>query len=226
MAEPLPPAENAASAPAESAAPAAPPQPEPNGSEPETNPGNEPAMVPSDRLREETEKRRRAEEERDALKAAQEPKPTPPSQEDDLDPDVEKLLDGYVKKRGFVSQEDLAAERQRVQVQQDVKDLESTPPVAGIAYDHKDVIEYAEKNNLPITSKAALQAAYKEMNWEKIVESEHQRAIDGYKNAGKSAAETPGSPGAAPPAEPEITAKDPRQRTRERLKLARQKLSV
>jgi hypothetical protein len=214
--------------PAASAAVADPPAP--TGSEPDTNSGTEPEMVPSGRLREETEKRRRAEEDNTRLQAELEASktPTPPTTDDDYpDETTEKLLDAYVKKHGFVSQEELAKQRNQIQVQQDVKDLETTPPNPGIAYDHREVMDYAKTNNMPVTSKAALRAAYRELNYDKIVETERQKAIDTYKKTGQSGAELPGSSGAAPPSEPKLSPNlSPKERTRERIRLARQNLTI
>lgn len=226
MAEQPNPGENTAP-PAEPAAPVADQPTPPTGSEPENNTGE--ATVPSARLREETEKRRKAEEEREALQAELETlkaPPAPSSDELELEPDTEKLLDSYAKKRGLVSETELAAERQRIQVQQDVRDLENTPPNPGIPFNDKDVAEYAKANNLPITSKQAWVSAYRQLNYDKIVEAERQKAIDGYKAAGSGGAESPGSGGAIAPDEPELTSKDPKSRTRERIRNARQKLSV
>lgn len=209
--------------------PSAPSQTPPAGSEPDTNAGDPGAMVPSDRLREETEKRRKAEERAQELEQqlAQSKQPqTPQNDDDDLDPETEEIIRKGAKKLGLVSQAELDKRNLDIQVQQDVKDLETTPPSPGIPYDHKAVMEYAQANNLPITSKSALQAAYKELNWNKIMEGERQRAIEGYKTAGSSSAESPGSGGPQPPSEPEITSKNPKERTRERIRLARQKLQV
>lgn len=202
------------------------PQPTPpNGSEPDNNPGPT-NMVPSDRLREETEKRRKAEERIQELEAQQATPPSSNAEEVEIEPDTEKLLDTYVKKHGFVSKEELANDRMRIQVQQDVKDLEANPPNPGIAYNHTEVLDFAKTNNMPVTSKAALRAAYREMNYDKIVEATKQSAIDGYKSGDHSGAETPGSGGPTPPEEPTLTAKDPKGRTRERIRNARQKLQV
>lgn len=228
MADPITPGDIATPPVAEPAEPKTPPAepPAPTGSEPDTNPGGEPAMVPSSRLHEETEKRRKAEERVAELEATP---PPPPSQNDDieLEPDTEKLLESFVKKRGLVSQDELAAERNKIQVQQDVSDLTANPPNVGIPYDNKAVMDFAKENNLPITSKAALKAAYREMNYDKIVEAERQRAIDDFKKSGSSGAEQPSSPGAVPPAEQEIDSKlSAKDRTRERIRLAREKLSV
>jgi ribosome-binding protein aMBF1 (putative translation factor) len=184
-------------------------------------------MVPSGRLREETERRRKAEDELEAFKKQNETPPAPVvNEDDDLEPDVEELIRKGAKKLGLVSKDDLAAERSKQQVAEDVQSLTTAPPVQGIPYDHRAVMEYAQANNLPITSKSALTAAYKELNWNKIVEGERQRAIDGYKTAGNNGAETPGSQGAQPPEEPALTGKSTKERNRERIRNARQKLNV
>lgn len=219
----------AAPPPADPAASAAPVQPTPPGTEPENNSGGQPAMVPSDRLRQETEARRQAEERTQELEAeleaARQPQTPPPDSDDDdeLDPATEKLLDGYAKKRGLVSQSELDARAMQQQVRQDITSLVANPPVPGIPYDDKLVMAHAKANDLPITSKNALVAAYRDLNWDKIVEAERQKAIDGFKTGGGSGAEKPGSSGGQPPAAPEITGKSPRDRVRERIRLARQK---
>lgn len=208
------------------AAPAAPVEAPPSGSEPDNNSGD-PAMVPSDRLREETEKRRKAEEDNERLQQELEAsKAPPPTNDDDPDPDVEKLLDSYAKRKGLVSQEELAAERSKIQVEQDINELTANPPNPGIPYDNKAVMDYAKSNNMPITSRTALRAAYRELNYDKIVEATKQSAIEGYRKAGSSGAELPGSSGAVAPTEPELTGKTPKERARERIRNARQKLTV
>lgn len=226
--EAIVPGENPAppAAPAAPAVPADPPAP--NGSEPDNNPGGEPAMVPSDRLREETEKRRKAEEELEELKKSQTQPPVQPSQDDDieLEPDTERLLDSYAKKRGLVSKEELDNQAVETQVKQDIRDLESNPPNPGIPYDHQEVMKFAKDNDLPATSKAALRAAYRELNYDKIVEAEHQKAIDGYQIAGASGAEKPGGGASVPSSEPELTGKTPKERRRERIAAARQRLQI
>lgn len=222
-----PPAASAApTAPAEPAAPPT-PSPTPTGTEPETNPGGnpqEPAMVPSDRLREETEKRHQAEARVKELEEQGKPSTPPQSDDDDLDAETEDIIRRGAKKLGLVSRDELEANRLQDQVRDDVKTLEVSPPVAGIPYVHKDVLDYAKTNNLPITSKAALQAAYKEMNWDKILEAERQRTIDSLHNGG--GAEKPGSSGARPPENPEPAGRNPREKTKSRIQAARQKLSV
>lgn len=213
--------------PAEPAAPAAPaPEPTPSGGDPVTSPGSNPEQtVPFSRFQEVNDKAK-AESERVAeLERQLEEKNTPPPVNDDEpDPEVERLLDSYAKRKGLVSQEELAAERSKIQVQQDISELTTTPPNPGIPYDNKAVMDYAKSNNMPITSKAALRAAYRELNYDKIVEAQRQSAIEGYKKAGSSGAEQPGSSGAVAPTEPELTGKTPKERVRERVRNARQKL--
>lgn len=230
--DPQNPESGVTASPAEPAVSAAPVQStQPNGSEPVTNPGNgnEGQTVPFSRFQEVNDKARTAEEEaqnlRNEIEQLRSIQQQQPQNDDDLDPDVEKLLDSYAKKHGLVSQQELAAERSRLQVQQDVRDLESNPPVSGIAYDHKAVMAYAKENDLPITSKSALRAAYRDLNWDKIVEAERNRAIDGFKNNNNSGAEMPGSRGAVPPSEQDVSGRSPKERIKSRIGLARQKLT-
>lgn len=219
----------APAAPAEPTAPLVPSSSQPNGSEPEINPGGEPAMVPSDRLRQETEKRheaeQRAKDAEEALANSTPPSASTPDLDEDVEPDVVDAVRKSAKKLGYITKEDLAAERAKDQVQRDVSDLTANPPVPGIPFDREAVTAYAEENGLPITSKNAWVAAYRSANWDKILEAERQRAIDSSRGNGSSA-EQPGPGGAVPPAEPEITGKSTKERTRERIHNARQKLAV
>lgn len=226
---PAPSAEPAASA-APEETPLAQPT-EPTGSEPVINPGNkEEQTVPFTRFQEVNDKAKAAEEKanklQEELDQSKQTPSIPQNPDDELDPEVEELIRKGAKKLGLVSQSELDANQNKIQVQQDISDLTTNPPNPGIPYDNQAVMDYAKTNNLPITSKAALRAAYRELNYDKIVEVERQRAIEGYKTSGSSGAEQPGSKGAQPPAEPEITGKSTKERTRERIRLARQKLTV
>lgn len=202
----------------------------PSGGEAVTSTGGtEEQTVPFSRFQEVNDKAKLAEEEAQrAREELEELRQQPPisTSADELDPDVEELIRKGAKKLGLVSKEELAANQNQIQVQQDVADLTANPPNPGIPYDNKAVMEYAKSNNMPITSKTTLRAAYREMNYDKIVEAERQRAIDGYKKAGSSGAEQPGSTGPTPPPEPELTGRNPKERTRERIRLARQKLTI
>lgn len=215
--------------PADPAAPAAPATPAPNGSEPVTNPGTPGEQtVPFSRFQEVNDKAK-ADSERVSqlereLEEAKQPQTPQITDTDELDPDVEELIRKGAKKLGLISKEDLAADQSRIQVQRDISDLTATPPNPGIPYDNKAVMDYAKTNNMPITSKAALRAAYRELNYDKIVEAQRQSAIEGYKKAGGSGAELPGSSGAVLPPEPELKGTSPKERAKERIRLARQKL--
>ena len=217
--------------PAEPATPVAPAPTEPSpGTEPVTKPDDKQEQtVPFTRFQEVNDKARKAEEEAESLRqelASKSTPQTPQNADDDLDPETEDIIRRGAKKLGLVSKTELDERAVQLQVRQDVKDLESTSPNPGIPYNHKDVIEYAKTNNLPLTSKAVLTAAYRELNWDKIVEAERNKAIEGFKATGSSAAEKPGSTGPQPPSEPEVSGNSPRERTRSRIENARQKLQV
>lgn len=183
--------------------PSAPTNPAPNGSEPDTNPGGqgEPAMVPSDRLREETSKRREAEERAQRLEqelAARnvepDPDPDPDGGEDeDIDPDVEKLVTKVIQKQGYVKQEDLQKREMARQYEQDVQSLTSKYADTSVPFVAEDVRKYAKENGISITSKASLEAAYRDMNFDKIVEAQKNAAITSFKEKGEhNAGEKPG----------------------------------
>lgn len=227
--------------PAAPAAPAAPAEPQtpppaqpsqPNGSEPVTNPGGTPEQtVPFDRFQEVNDAKKAAEEEaqrlRDELAQRSNSQPQlPQNDDDDLDPDVEELIRKGAKKLGLVSQAELDAQRMQSQVQQDVRDLESSTANSGVPYVHADVLKYAETNNIPLTSKAALEAAYKQMNWDKLIEVERQRAIQGANNPPASGAERPGGGGTPSPSEePDVQGRNPKERGISRIRAARQKIA-
>lgn len=203
----------------------APDAPAPTGSEAVTNSEQQ---VPFSRFQEVNDKAKAAEEEAQKLREENEQfrnTQTPETPNDELDPEVEKLLDSYAKKRGLVSQQELDGKQAQIQVQQDVRDLTANPPVAGIPYDNKAVMDYAKANNLPITSRSAFIAAYKELNWDKIVEAERNKAIDGYKS-NSGGAETPGSKGAQAPKDQEVAGRNTKERIRSRIGMARQKLTT
>lgn len=234
--DPQNPAPGVTASPANPAAPAAPepqaPQGQPippSGREPVTNPGGTPEgqYVPFDRFQEVNNRAKIAEEEAQRFREENEQlrgQQTPPPQGDDedLDPDVEDLIRRGAKKLGLVSSEELAERELRAQVQQDVKDLETQYANSGVPYEHQSVLKYAEDNNLPITSKAALRAAYRELNWDKIVEAERQSAITQFKENGSGRAERPGSSGNQPPKDPT----QPVHGTKNRIRAARQRLNV
>ena len=213
----------------EPAAPAAPSTPTPSGSEADINPGDKsPAMVPSDRLREETEKRRQAEEELRAYREAHPEQPTTPPQNtegDDLDPDVEKILDAYAKKHGLVSQRELNEKAAQEQVKQDVRDLEAEYANSGVPFTISDVMKYARENNIPVNSKSSLRAIYRDMNFDKLVEAERQRTITQVKEGERGGVERPGAGGNKAPQEPKVTGRDPKERNLSRIRQARQALS-
>lgn len=176
-----------------------------NGSETDTNSddGKDSKTVPYDRFHEVNEAKRLAEErtkELEAeLEAARAAKEEPSNQDDvEIEEDTEKLLDAYVKKKGFVSQTD-------IQLRQDVSDLTTEYAKSGIPFNDKAIYDYAKKNDLPVPqSKAAWRALYRDLNHEAIVEAERKRAVSEYKDGNKSAAEKPGPGGAKVPAEPKL----------------------
>lgn len=215
--------------PAEPATPVAPVEPPPApspGSEPVINPEGQ--SVPFTRFQEVNDKAKAAEERATQLEADLEAeraaKVIPPSGDDELDPEVVDLVSKSAKKLGFITQEELTQRETTAQVKQDVRELEATPPVVGIVYDHQAVIDHANKNNLPITSKNALIAAYRDLHWEQIIDAERNRALDDFKANGAGGGERPGSGGPTPPTEPEITGRNPRERIRDRISKARSKL--
>lgn len=232
MSDPIAPeAPGVTAPPAEPAAPAAPVQPAaPAGSEP-VQPPSEPQAgqsVPYERFSEVNTKAKEAEDR--AAKAEQEleemrnsapPTPAPNADDDDIDPEVEALVDKIAKKKGYLTQDQIDAQRAQDQVKVDVVDLREEYKSTGIPFDDKAVMQYAQQNGIIVGSKEGLRSAYLSMNHAAIVEAERNRAIDSFKNGGNSAAEKPG--GTPPPKAPEAPA--PASGIKGRVAAARAKLA-
>lgn len=200
-----------------------------NGSEADNNSSNE-AMVPSHRVREATEARRKAEEERDAaqreleeLRSKQSQTPAQTGDDDEeIDVDVEKLVEPILKKRGYVTQEELRAAEAKRQYDSDVASLTAQYAESGVPFVAEDVRQYAKDNGINITSKASLKAAYLDMNADKILEAERNKAIAEFKENGSSTtAERPGGSGPELPAEKKVEGNNPKERLMSRIRIAR-----
>lgn len=196
----------ASAPPAEPAASAASAEPtQPTGSEPVINTGKEGEQtVPFNRFQEvndkakaEEERATKLEEELTQLKEQQ--SQSPQSGEDELDPDVLDLVKKSSAKLGLVSKEELDAREAQIQVRQDIVDLTSQYKDSGIPFDGKAVIDYAKANGMPLGSKKSLDAVYKEMNYDAIVEAQRKAAVTSYQEGAKSGGEKPGPQGAKPP---------------------------
>lgn len=203
-----PPAPDVTAAPsAEPAAPAAPAPAEPTGGDPVTSTGeSKEQTVPfsrfqdvNDKAKAEAERAAQLEEELAQLKEQQN---QTPQNEDEVDPEVLDLVKKSASQLGFVSKDELDAREARIQVQQDITDLTAQYKESGIPFDGKKVMDYAKDNNLPITSKKALEAVYRDMNYEAIVEANRKAAVDSYLAGDKSSGEKGTSSGDKPPEEP------------------------
>jgi len=178
------------------------------GSEAENNSSE--AMVPSHRVREATEARRQAEAERDELRQQLEEaqKSSSASTDDEVDPEVQTLVTKILEKGGYVKKDDVSqavqASEVKRQYNEDVASLNSKYGTSGVPFKIEAVRSFANENGINITSKASLEAAYRQMNYDKIVEAERNAAITSFKEGGKNSTEKPGSEGASPPAEKEI----------------------
>lgn len=198
------------------------------GSEPaQTPPEGGSQSVPYERFsevntkaKEAEERAAKAEQELEEMRNAAPPAPTPNADEgDDIDPDVEKMLDGFAKKRGYLTQAEVDQRDAAVQVKQDVADLTEQYKDSGIPFDDKAVREYAQKNGIVIGSKAGWKSAYLDMNHEAIIEAERNKAIDSFKNGSSSSAEKPGTPAPKAPEEPKP------QGLKSRVRAARERLA-
>lgn len=186
------------------------------GSEVVTNPEDgKDKNVPYDRFHEVNEAKKQAEERaaklEEEIEELKKPPVDPPS-DDEIDPDTEKLLDSYAKRKGFVSESE-------IQVRNDVQDLKSEYAKSDVPFDDKTIYDYSKKNGLPIpASKEGWRAMYKAINHEAILESERKKAIAEYRAGDKSTAEKPGPGGAKPPTETKLLTR------KERIHAAAQKV--
>lgn len=204
--------------PTEPTAPAA----EPTVREDVTNPGKtEEQSVPFTRFQEVNDKAKASDERatqlEQELEQLREQQARPQTPEEDVDPDVLDLVKKSAAKLGFVSKEDLDSREAKIQVTQDLNDLTSQYKDSGIAFDGKKVIDYAKANGMPLGSKKSLDAVYKEMNYDAIIEANRKAAVTAYQEGAKSGAEKPGSTGAKAPEEPKAG------NLKERIKAAREK---
>jgi hypothetical protein len=209
--------------PADPVAPAAPANPAPNDSEVVTNPGKpEEQHVPFSRFQEVNDKAKAAEEEartaREELATLREQQIQTP--DDDIEPDTLDLIKKSATRLGLVSKEELDARETRIQVQQDINELASQYKDSGIPFDGKAVIEYAKANGMQVTSRKSLDAIYKEMNYDAIIEAQRKAAIADYQESAKSGGEKPGSKGAQSPTEPKPG------NLKDRIKAAREKMNI
>ena len=193
------------------------PQPAADGSEPDTNTGNsqDPAMVPSDRLREETRKRQEAEERaarfEKELEAKNQPEPDPEEDDDDeeIDPKVSSLVTKIIKKQGYVKKEDVQASvnqlEGRRQYREDTTELTSKYAKSSVPFVESDIVAYAKDKGINLRNKASMEAAYRDMNFDKITDAARKAAITEFKEGTGSEGEKPGgSDGKPHDPEPEV----------------------
>ena len=193
--------------PVEPAAPAAPAPTEPTGSEPVINTGDtKDQAVPftrfqevNDKAKAEEERASRLERELEDLKA-QQPQ-TPQNDDEDIEPDTLELIKKSASKLGLVSKEELDAREATIQVKQDLNELTSHYKDSSVPFDGKKVIDYAKANGMPLGSKKSLDAVYKEMNYDAIIEAQRKAAIADFQQGSKSGGEKPGSQGPQAPKE-------------------------
>lgn len=190
----------------------------PTGSEPVKNTDGQ--TVPFSRFQEVNDKAKAAEEaarvareELESLKAQQ----TPPKDDEDIEPDTLELIKKSASRLGLVSKDELDAREARIQVQSDISELTGQYKDSGIPFDGRKVIEYAKANGMPIGSKKSLDAVYKEMNYDAIVEAQRKAAVAAFQETAKSGGEKSGSKGARPPAEQKPAS------LKDRIKAAREK---
>lgn len=209
--------------PADPAASAATAQSTPNGSEPVTNPGSTTPeqQVPFSRFQSANDKAKAAEDraakaeqelEESRQKQTQTPPPSDDDDDDDIDPSVRNLVTKIIKKEGYVKKDEVdasvsaaseAQNRQR-QYQEDTAALTTQYANSGVPFVAEEVRTYAKENGITISSKASLDATYKAMNSDKIIENARNAAVTEFQEGGALSGEKPGSNGATPPEEPQV----------------------
>ncbi len=205
--------------PPEPATPVAPAPNEPSGGDPVTSSGEgKEQTVPFSRFKEVNDKAKQHEEQIAQLQSDIESLRTPASttSEEEIDPEVLDLVRKSADKLGFISKEEFDKRETQNQVRQDINDLASQYKQSGIPFDGEAVIKYATDNGMPIGSKKSLDAVYKEMNYEAIIEANRKAAIESYQKGLKSGGEKPGSKGSQLPQEPKPA------NLKERIKQARE----
>lgn len=184
--------------------------PAPNGSEPDNNAGggNGEQSVPYSRFHEVNEKAKKAEEEAAQLRQQLEERdttPDPEEDEDEVDPNVENLIEKVLSRRGYVKKSDLDAREGARQYVEDVKELTDKYAKSSVPFVAEDVRNFAKDNNINITSKASLEAAYKTMNYDKLVEAAQNAAITEFKEGKNFQGEKPnGNGGKEPEQQPAV----------------------
>lgn len=184
------------------ASPAAPAPVQPTGSEAVINAGEgEEQFVPFNRfqevnntLKEERNKREELQQQFEQFQT----RFTPKEADDQIDPEVKKVLDTYVKQNGFVSKTELEQVQReaelRAQVQSDITDLSQNLK----GFEYSKVAAYAKENGNSINSKADMKAVYYAMNRDAEIEEAKKAAIADFQASGRSTAESTGSSAPAP----------------------------
>lgn len=137
---------------------------------------------------------------------ANQPKTEEPA-EPEIDPQAKKVLDAYLRSQGFVTKEQLDAEKVRIQAETDVRELKGEFD----DFDKDKVLDFAKENGLSIHNKAGLKTAYqmwKSANTDPAAQEEaiRNKILAELKESGQltgTDAERPTAGGSAPkPAEP------------------------
>lgn len=179
----------------------------PTGSEAVINPGQpEEQTVPFARFQEVNnglKAEREAREKMEAQLAEIEARTRPQTPEEEIDPEVEKLLNRYVEKNGLVSKTEIEARDRQAQIQlQAERDIiELTKELSG--FDFKKVSEYAKSEGLSINSKADLRAAFRNMNYEAELENARKAAVTEFQESGRQTGETGSTATQQPTSQPQ-----------------------
>lgn len=143
--------------------PQANPAGQPPASEGVNTPEQQEQQVPYDRFKEVNDRAKESAKRNEELEArlAKLEGANQPQQPDEpqLDPEAQKVLDAYMKKQGFVTQQELQAEKLRIQADNDVQELKREFQ----DFDESKVLDFAKDNGLLINNKAGLKAAYNMM---------------------------------------------------------------
>lgn len=120
---------------------------------------------------------------------------TPPAPADDLDPDVAKTLDSYMTRNGYVKKADLEAESAATRATIDLAEIKTAHKLSDA--EMTDLRSHAVK--LGAKDKAGLEAAYRDLYFDKIIEDRVKAALT-KAGAPTATAEAPTAGGAKTPA--------------------------
>lgn len=190
----------------------------PPGETPVTTPEdkNDKQYVPLERFQEVNNKLKENADELTKIKESLATIGNPAEEEVDINPETAKILDGYLKTKGYVSKGELEQERMQAQAQTDLGTIKSQYKLSDDDLDR--VREQAVKNGA--ANFDGLDAAYKQVFMDKIIEDKVKEALAGGGATATAEKPGPGTGGTAPAAETEVKGATAQERMKSRIQNA------